>query len=281
MKIGISIGNSNYKTYELLRRSGFDCVDFDLSSTETPFYVLSEIEAQKLVDKEKKESELCGIKINQVHGPWRWPPKDFSLEDRKERMEKMKKAIRFTARLGCENFVIHPVMPFGCNEINKTEAEKTYDINLEFMREILIEAKKNNVVICLENMPMLEFSLSKPSDILKLVKEIDDPNFKICLDTGHVAVFEELTAGNVVRELGKEIRVLHVHDSKFQFDLHLPPFFGKIDWGDFMKALSEIQYTGVFSLEVGVSTENSESHEIIYKYLADIARYLTNKMNSC
>jgi len=130
-------------------------------------------------------------------------------------------------------------------------------------------------------MPMLEFSLSKPSDILKLVKEIDDPNFKICLDTGHVAVFEELTAGNVVRELGKEIRVLHVHDSKFQFDLHLPPFFGKIDWGDFMKALSEIQYTGVFSLEVGVSTENSESHEIIYKYLADIARYLTNKMNSC
>lgn len=281
MKIGISVGKSDYKIYELLKKSGFDCVDFDLSSTDTFFYTLSETEAQKLIDNEKKESELCGVEINQVHGPWRWPAKDFLPEDRKERMEQMKKSIRFTARLGCENFVIHPIMPFGCNEIDKPEAKKTYDMNLEFMRELLTEAKKNNVVICLENMPMIEFSLSKPSDILRFVKEIDDPNFKICLDTGHVGVFDDLSVGNAVRELGKEIRVLHVHDSKYQFDLHLPPFYGRVDWEDFMKALSEIEYAGVFSLETGVFAGDRESREITYKYLADIAKYLTNKTNIC
>lgn len=44
-----------------------------------------------------------------------------------------------------------------------------------------------------ENMPFKNFSLSKPCDILRFVKAIDDENFKICLDTGHVAVFEGMS----------------------------------------------------------------------------------------
>ncbi len=275
MKIGISFQAPNgSETYRLIKKCGFDCADINLSSTETPFYTLPEADALKLIEKEKAMSRTAGIEINQVHGPWQCPPKDFSVNDRKERMEKMKKAIRFTSRLGCKNFVIHPIMPFGLNDIGKPEEGGTLELNQEFMTELLKEAIENDVTICLENMPFTEFSLSKPADILKFVKTINDENLKICLDTGHAAILVGQSVGDVVRELGDEIRVLHVHDNKCQLDLHLPPMYGVIDWNDFVKALSEIQYAGVLSLEIKSALQDTDFHETTFKYYADIARYL-------
>ncbi len=57
-------------------------------------------------------------------------------------------------------------------------------------------------MICFENMLMREISLATPADILKFVKAINDDNFKICLDIGHVAVFNDLVPGDEVRRLG-------------------------------------------------------------------------------
>ena len=86
-------------------------------------------------------------------------------EDRKERMEKMKKSIRYTAVLGCKYWVIHPIMPFGVCEKDTEDAQKTWDMNIEFMSELLKVAKEVGVTICFENMPMLQFSLAKPDKI--------------------------------------------------------------------------------------------------------------------
>ena len=161
----------------------------------------------------------------------------------------MKRSIHLTALLGCKNWVIHPIMPCGVNDINTADAQKTWDINLVFMRELLQYAKECGVKICFENMPMKEFSLAKPTDILRFVKTIDDDNFKICLDTGHISVFDELSVGDCIRELDGEIRVLHIHDNKYGMDLHSFPYTGIIDWKDFAKALRDINFKGVFSLE--------------------------------
>lgn len=167
----------------------------------------------------------------------------------------MKKSIRATAVLGCKNWVIHPIMPYGVSDINTENVQKTWDMNIEFMSELLETAKEYDITICLENMPFLDFSLSKPADILRFVKTINDEHFKICLDTGHVSVFNKLSLGDSVRELDDEIRVLHVHDNKFSQDLHLIPYSGIIDWEDFAKALKEINFKGVFSLEAAPSAK--------------------------
>lgn len=139
--------------------------------------------------------------------------------------------------------------PFGVEDIEKGKAEETWALNLEFMRKLLVTAKEEDVIICLENMPMLKFSLSTPEQILKFVKEIDDEHFKICLDTGHVSVFYELDLADEVRRLGDYIKVLHVHDNKWRIDCHMYPYFGRIDWEGFGKALKEINYGGTLSLE--------------------------------
>ena len=55
--------------------------------------------------------------ISQVHGPWRYPPKDDTAKDRRERLEKMKKAVIISALLDCKYLVIHPIMPVGIRDI--------------------------------------------------------------------------------------------------------------------------------------------------------------------
>ncbi|MBR6766475.1 MAG: sugar phosphate isomerase/epimerase [Clostridia bacterium] len=256
MKIGITAssmdkfhGRWGTNAYLKLKEQGFSCSDFNISETGTPIYTLPEEEADKILIAERKLAEAAGIEISQVHGPWRWPPKDDTPEDLKERMEKMKRSIRATAVIGCKNWVVHPIMPFGIEDIPAGKSKETWEMNLSFMTELLKTAKEYDVTICLENMPMLQFSLATPEKILEFVRQMNDDHFKICLDTGHVSVFPDLVLADEVRRLGDEIRVLHVHDNNYGRDAHMFPCFGINDWKSFGKALKDIGFSGSFSLE--------------------------------
>ena len=237
-------------TYKKLREHGYNTSYFSMANTDTVLYTAPVDEAKAILSHEKELAKDAGIEIEQVHGPWRYPPKDATEEDRAERMEKMKRSIELTAYLGVKNWIVHPLMPFGTSDCGSGNEDKTWEINLEFMSELLKTAKKHDVIICLENMPMKNFSLSKPEKILELVDTINDDNFKICLDTGHVATFEDkLSLADEVRRLGDKIYALHVHDNNFGIDLHMMPYHGRIDWDEFRKALKDINYRGSFNLE--------------------------------
>lgn len=261
--------------YKKLKEHGFSCADFNLVNTDSEIYTLSQEKSDAILLKEKALAEEAGVEIHQVHGPWRWPSKDYTEEDRRERMDKMKKSIRATAVLGCKNWIVHPIMPFGTDEIGTENAQKTWDLNIEFMSELLKTAKEYDVTICLENMPMVKFSLATPKDILRFVKAMNDEHFKVCLDTGHVSVFEGLSVGDSVRIIGDELRTLHVHDNKWGFNLHLMPYYGVIDWNDFANALREINYNGVFSLEtLPPDSLTDELYEELSISLAKIAKLI-------
>lgn len=136
-------------------------------------------------------------------------------------MEKMKRSILFTSILGCKHWVIHPIMPYGIQEKDTKDAEKTWELNIEFMSRLLEYAKEQDIVICLENMPMPQFSIATPAKILEFVKTMNDDHFKICLDTGHVAVFSELSIADEVLRLGDNIKAIHIHDNMGDGDTHL------------------------------------------------------------
>ena len=287
MKIGIntstleSDGYDRYgdQVYQNLKEQGYDAADVSLAQTGHRVYKVTQKEAEEILLRERKLADEAGIMISQVHGPWRWPARDASEEDRAERLSSMKRSIHFTSLLGCKHWVVHPIMPFGTNDLDSPDAERTWELNLPFMRELLITAKEHDVTICLENMPMRNFSLAKPKDILRLVQEIDDPHFKICLDTGHVAAFNgAVDLAEEVHRLGDEIRCLHVHDSRNGQDLHLMPGYGILDWDRFTAALREIGYNGVFSLETKPSPKLSNaSFEDMSKLLNRITREILTK----
>ena len=274
MKIGITVtyGKINYKK---TKEYGFDCIDFNMTDTSVDIYTLPESESDALMLREKALAEAAGLEISQVHGPWRYPPFDLTIEDRAERLEKIKRSIRATSLLGCKYWVVHPLMPYTTHDTEHGKEKETWEINVEFFRQLLPTAKEHGVTICLENMPMLAFSLSKPVDIIRLVEEINDESFKVCLDTGHVAVFDELTIGDEIRRLGNYIKVLHVHDNIMNRDLHMLPFFGCLDWDDFLSGLKDIGYNGVFSLETKLPSSLPEHiYDKMCANIAELARWM-------
>ncbi len=259
MRLGIitdsraQTGYSRYGAdiYKKVAEHGYSCTDFNLCNTEAVPYTLSRTEAKEFLIREREMARAAGVVIWQVHGPWRWPPRDFLPEERAERMEKMKWALWACSVLECKNYVIHPLMPYGIEDIGSGNEASTWEINRTFMQELLAEAKSYGITICFENMPMRKFSIATPEAILRFVQEMDDENFRICLDTGHVAVYRDLNLAEETRRLGKCIRVLHVHDNRNGLDLHQLPYDGVIDWPSFAEALRDIDFDGVFSLECG------------------------------
>ena len=258
MKLGITSkgfvrwGQDRYKK---LKELGFSTVDFGMANTETTLYTCPEEQFITILAEEKKLADQAGIELFQVHGPWRFPPRDETEENRAERMEKMQKSIRASALLGAKNWIVHPLMPFGIHDLDADKGAETWEINIKFMKELVKTAREYDVTICLENMPMPRFSIATPSDILRVIETVDDDHFLMCLDTGHVNVFPELSVGNEVRKMKDVIRTFHIHDNNGKSDQHAIPFFGTIDWKDFGKALHDIEYNGSFSFEVEPSSK--------------------------
>ena len=255
MRIGIQSGMYfGLKGYEkglsLMKEHGFDATDLGwFANTETDLFTCSTLEYEQKLRDLRVASDYAGIELWQAHGPWRYPPKDSTEEDRAERYEKMAKSLYGCAVLGCPHLVIHPLMPYG--DRKDPDPARFYEINFKHYSRLAEEAKRLDVMLCIENMPMPYLSLARSWDILNFVKTVDNDHFRMCLDTGHAALFGQ--PSNDVRILGKEyLRVMHVHDNNGAHDQHLLPYTGVIDWNAYAEALTEIGYDGVFMLETGV-----------------------------
>ena len=272
------------KGIEKLKNHGYECIDYsshslpNLVDTEHEIFSLSETEFERVLRREGEFYRNEGIQISQTHGPWRYPPRDGTKEERDERFEKMCKAIRGTAYLGCENIVVHPLMPFGSH--SDAEPDVQWEINLEFMSRLAVVGEEHGITVCFENMPFRELPLSSVREILRMVKTVNNKYFKVCLDTGHCSAIGESPA-EAVRLLGKEdLRVMHVHDNNGIKDYHWLPGTGVIDWDDFSASLAEIGFDGTLSLETGVIRFANEGEELDLREreLAEFARKIARKI---
>lgn len=284
MKIGIeySVLSSGYRRFgdrrfEVIRDHGFTHLDYGMSTTSGLLYDPPVAEAEKFLLEEKHRIADAGLAVSQVHGPWRWPPQDGTVEERAERLEKMERSLWMTSVLGCKNWVIHPLMPYTHKDMDLGKEKETWAINEEFFPKVLEMAKTYDITICFENMPMRRFSMATPEHILQFVRWMNDDHFKVCLDTGHVNVFDNISIGDSVRLLGKEIQTLHVHDNRNGLDLHLMPYMGSLNWKELADALHEIGYQGVFSLETAAPAKMpDELYDATGRLLFRIADQIIN-----
>ena len=94
---------------------------------------------------------------------------------------------------------------------------------------------------------------------IEILDQLDPEWFTGCFDTGHA----NLTMGDpasFIRDAGKYIHHLHLHDNDRHRDLHLMPAFGKLEgsgsknaysvpWKEVAEALRDIHYDGSFNFE--------------------------------
>jgi sugar phosphate isomerase/epimerase len=284
MKIGIEsgayVGRYGWdKGLEKMREHGFEAIDDQTfaNTDNNALFTATETEFEKMLTERRRKYEANGIEVYQVHGPWRYPIRDFTKADREERLEKMERSIRGCAILGCPNMVIHNLMPYGPRDLSR---EVVVAINEEAMSRLAEVGREYGVVVNMENMPFLHQHLATCADLLAFVKHMDTPWIRMCMDTGHVAVQKQSPA-DCVRLVGKEyLRTLHVHDNDGKRDMHWNPHKGVIDWTAFGEALREIGFEGVLSLETAavLTADMSETErENAERELAQIALRLAGR----
>ena len=160
------------------------------------------------------------------------------------------KCIKVGGILSVKNLVMH------------TWNNWNYKENAIFFKKLLPLAKKNNVIICTENMwnwdheenHAIEAACSSPEDFLRHIEEVNDDYLKACVDVGHAnmmsMVSKTTTPGNMVRVLNKHINCFHIHDNDGIHDSHETPFTMNLDWNDLAKAIKEINYQGDLIIEI-------------------------------
>ena len=237
---------------------GFDVVDFsDLKAYDFPLFALSPSDYETTLRQYATIASDCGVEISQVHAPGGPVAAEPTPSDRAKRLAYTCRAVEGAAMLGCPRLVMHPFYPYATRDLS--HAEETRDINAELLRKVCDKGRECGVVICLENTPSLRYSLATARDVAELVREINDPQLRVCLDTGHCAYFE-MQPAKAVRQIGGELlEALHIHDNNGREDQHRLPYDGIIDWTDFARALGEAGFGGVLTLELRKKTQLPEA----------------------
>lgn len=250
LKIGIT--NTSYGVYSFedaiakISSHGYDCIDYQgFVNIETDFFNLPDDEFIATLLTQKALFNQHGLEVSQAHAPWR-TPKDGDPEERKRWILAMKKSIRGTQALGCQRFVVHPLFPY----MDTAEhPDDVWQMNEEFLADLADYAKEYGVVVCLENMPFPHFPITTVEHCVEMVDKLGRDNLRICLDTGHAAIFEKADVARAVRTIGQRLEAVHIHDNMGDEDQHLIPGEGIINWNEFTKALKEVGFDKVISLE--------------------------------
>ena len=280
MKIGLEattyFGLYDYdEGFQKLKAHGYDCVDYsELSKRHSDLYTFSADKYRGFLTDIGESANKHGVEITQLHGLWVTDDKTEAL--REENLAYFMKEIEGAYYLGCKKIVIHPFMPFGFFE--EADKEKTLEINVALFTRLVEYAEKYNVTVCVENLPFTDISISTVQEVKRLVRKINHPNFKVCLDTGHANIFHNDLAADV-RLLGNDLVALHVHDNNGRGDQHLLPYMGTIKWEEFLSALKEINYKGAFTLETAISPSMPQPmQEEMQRVLAKLARHMADKI---
>jgi sugar phosphate isomerase/epimerase len=102
------------------------------------------------------------------------------------------------------------------------------------------------VTVALES-PLPHLIGGHPDEFAWLLRHSDD-TIRVCLDTGHTALGGHWR--RFVAVAGARLLHVHVHDNRGQWDDHLPPGEGVIDWGDIARSLRDASYDGWLMLEL-------------------------------
>lgn len=224
----------------------------------------------------KKYADSLEVKFSQSHAFC------FSGPEPEGADFQIKKTIEASSIVGVPWIVIHPWIT-GLD--NREEIIKE---NIRRFEPYIEYAKSLGVGVAIENVPKRIFwygeeicgeAFSCADDLIELVDALNNKfgNVGICWDTGHAHLTTESQYDEILK-LGNRLKVLHIADNDGQYDDHMPPFFGYAKWGEIMKALKDIDYSGTFNFETHCFTRclPDELVDDAVKMMHKIGTYVLN-----
>ena len=288
MKIGLSckaystdLSDTQVKTFSQLKKIGFDCLDLGINGsycTPAPIFLQDRKIWVDYFKQLKNMIENEGLTVFQTHGTYKPDfDQDHPFEFTQKVVDQFNKEIEACAILGSKYIVIHPiakaVMPFREQPDLALKRDDFLD-NMTALKKLEPALKEFGVKACLENLFLfslhsrhtVETGCSTPQDLLDYKNGLNNPqNYGICLDTGHLNVLWQDPI-SAVKTLKDNLDVLHLHDND-RSDSHQAIGTGTIDWVAFCNALKEINFKGVFNLELSYANALKISKQHAWDYI--------------
>lgn len=188
----------------------------------------------------REEGFLTGVPRRIVHGPFN-ELSTAAIEPRVTEITRARflQACGLAKRLGAEKLVLHtgyiPLIYYPEWYIGRSVA---------FWRDFL-DKHPDAPPIVLEN--VLE---SDPRVPLEIVRQVNDPRLRLCLDVGHTNAQERaLPAGEWVRRTAPWISHVHLHNNDGTWDTHSPLFAGTLPMEAILSLLEEQAPAATWTLE--------------------------------
>lgn len=225
-------------------------------STEHLVMVAEAPEPERLADEVRALVGDLGIAMPQAHLLIHANVAAVDDEARERDLATLKRQIELCQRMGIEVGVIHP----GGERPATLDAEHAErERRIESFVRLAGHAAAHDFSLAIENMTdaaratrgalgQRTYGATIP-ELHELIDAIGAPNVGICYDTGHGNILG-LDMAEAVRQCGERLIALHIQDSDGTRDQHLAPTRGNIDWEHGIAALREIEFEGLFNLEI-------------------------------
>ena len=271
------------RSLEMIRKAGFTAVDPSLTCMEKPGNPFAGDDWRDAALEFRRKAENAGLKIVQTHAPFNmnyWGDPEYF---RNEILPTVERSVAVSGLFGAKVAVVHPLhfLPYHDN------AEKLFEMNMEFYRGLIPLCEEYQIRIGVENMWQRDprrrnivFDVcGTKEEFVRYIDTLNSPWLVATLDVGHVGLpLGDDEAWDVIRALGHDrLQSLHIHDNDYMTDQHTLPYHGKIDWAQVCRALGEIDYQGDFTYEIGAflhPTMDDEAAQLTLNYMADVGRHL-------
>ncbi|HYN10930.1 MAG TPA: sugar phosphate isomerase/epimerase family protein [Vicinamibacterales bacterium] len=156
------------------------------------------------------------------------------------------------ARLGGRLVIVHP----SDLERHGRDARARLADCAVSLRLLAANCAAEGVTVAVES-PLPHLIGGHPDEFEWLLGQLDN-GVRVCLDTGHTALGRHWR--RFVEVAGARLAHVHVHDNRGQWDDHLTPGDGIIDWRDVARSLREVNYDGWLMLELACPSHDRSSH---------------------
>ena len=271
----------------LYSEAGFDCVDYSLEEMVADDNIFNTDGWRERAEYVRRVCEGFGMRINQTHAPFSFKTWKDDDSYREVILPRLHRAMEISAIFGAEVCVMHPLHHF----VYHNHEQEIFERNMEFYRGLIPYCREYGIKLGVENMwqadPVRKCivydTCGTKEEFERYIDTLDSEFIVACLDVGHVGLpFGDDQAQDFVRALGHDrLKALHIHDNDYRGDQHLLPYLGKLNWSEITRALGEIDYTGVFTYEIGAGIVASAEDEFVplgLSYMHRVGRYLTDRV---
>jgi sugar phosphate isomerase/epimerase len=244
-QVGLSTGcffdRSIFDCLEPIRNAGFATLEICSHGEHFDYH------DQGAVHRTRELMDQFGLEAYSMHAPFR-KEIDISSPDEQRRrvsVEEVKRAAQSAAHLGAKYLVIHPGPER--DDIDRLERLPRMDHAADSLNQIAHSCRECGVRLVLEN--MLGHLFTGPvRELLWILGSLDVTDVGLCLDTGHAALTGDLHG--ILHKIAGHLWMVHASDNRGEFDDHLPPGKGTIDWKMLLEHLAKRDFRGSLILEL-------------------------------